>query len=126
VIAAVVGEATACQIKLKNVMFSPACISKGVRSSSLIHGMWDRRGSCKASGLRRSRQPVPVWPILSAAPMALAELAAPSLGMFRFDTGQVQMSQEDSICDHTVAEQAFNIRMRSFEDELADYADRIG
>ena len=73
--------------------------------------------------------PVPLakmMAMLSAAPMALAELAAPSLGMIRFDTGQVQMSQEDSICDHTVAEQAFNIRMRSFEDELADYADRIG
>ena len=64
--------------------------------------------------------------MLSAAPMALAELAVPSLGKFRFDIGQVQMSQEDSICDHTLAERTFNIRMRSFEDELAAYADRIG
>ncbi|MCH7840497.1 MAG: NAD(P)H-binding protein [Planctomycetes bacterium] len=73
--------------------------------------------------------PVPLakmMAMLSAAPMALAELAAPSLGKFRFDTGQVQMSQKDSICDHTVVEQAFDIRMRSFEDELAAYADRIG
>ncbi len=78
---------------------------------------------------RCASMPVPVakmMAILSAAPMALAELAAPSLGKFRFDTGQVQMSQEDSICDHTVAEQAFKIRMRSFEHELAAYADRIG
>lgn len=63
---------------------------------------------------------------LSAPPMALAELIVPTIGMFRFDAGQVLMSQEDSVCDHTVAERAFGIRMRSFEDELPDYADQIG
>jgi uncharacterized protein YbjT (DUF2867 family) len=60
---------------------------------------------------------------LTAPPMALAELVVPSIGMFRFDTGQVRMSQEDSVCDHTLAERAFDIRMRSFEDELASYAE---
>jgi NADH dehydrogenase len=59
--------------------------------------------------------------ISSAAPMAVAELIAPSIGMFRFDCGQVQMSQEDNICDHTLTEQAFGITMRSFEAELAAY-----
>lgn len=62
---------------------------------------------------------------LSAPPMALAELAVPSIGMFRFDTGQVQMSQEDNVCDHTLAELAFDTKMRSFEDELRSYADQI-
>jgi NADH dehydrogenase len=57
--------------------------------------------------------------------MALSELIVPSLGLFRFDAGQVQMSQEDSVCDHTIAERAFGLKMRSFEDELAAYADQI-
>jgi len=57
--------------------------------------------------------------------MALAETIAPSMRVFRFDSGQVRMSQEDSTCDHTLAEKAFNIRMRDFEQELSAYADRI-
>ena len=57
--------------------------------------------------------------------MALAETIVPSLRVFRFDAGQVAMSQEDSTCDHTIAERAFGLKMRSFEDELASYADRI-
>lgn len=64
--------------------------------------------------------------VLSAPPMAVAEAIVPSLGMFRFDAGQVLMSQEDSICDHKAAEKAFSIEMRSFRDELRSYADRIG
>ena len=73
-------------------------------------------------------QPVPVAKLLArlmAPPMALAELIAPSVGLFRFDGGQVTMSQEDNVCDHTIAEQTFGIRMRSFEDELSVYAERI-
>jgi len=75
------------------------------------------------------RYPVSVAKLIatvSAPPMAVAELAAPSLGLFRFDRGQVQMSQEDAVCDQTLAETAFGIRMRAFEDELAIYADQIG
>ncbi len=63
--------------------------------------------------------------ILSAPPMAAAESIVPSLGMFRFDAGQVSMSQEDAVCNHKAAEQAFSITMRSFEDELRAYADQI-
>ena len=73
-------------------------------------------------------QPVPVAKavaLLSALPLALTELVAPSVGMFRFDRGQVAMSQEDSVCDHTVAERAFGIQMRSFETELSAYAPQI-
>jgi NADH dehydrogenase len=73
--------------------------------------------------------PVPVAKVaaaLSGPPLALAELVAPSLGMLRFDSGHVQMSQEDSVCDHTCAERAFDITMRSFEEDLAVYADQIG
>ena len=64
--------------------------------------------------------------VASAPIMGLAEAIVPSLGLLRFDRGQVAMAQEDSVCDHTVAEQAFGMQMRSFEDELANYADRIG
>lgn len=57
--------------------------------------------------------------------MALAELVVPSLGMFRFDGGQVQMSQEMATCDATIAEQVFGIKMRGFEEELSSYAGQI-
>ncbi len=62
---------------------------------------------------------------LSAPPMAVAELLIPSIGRFRFDAGQVRMAQQDNVCDHTIAERAFGIHMRSFEDELTLYADEI-
>lgn len=63
--------------------------------------------------------------LLTAAPLAILELVVPSLGMFRFDRGQVAMSQEDNTCDHTEAEKAFAIRMRPFEEELSAYARQI-
>jgi uncharacterized protein YbjT (DUF2867 family) len=73
-------------------------------------------------------QPVPVAKLLAAMtgpPMAIAELVVPSVGMLRFDKGQVQMSQEDCICDHTIAEKSLGITMHDFEEELSMYADRI-
>lgn len=74
-------------------------------------------------------QPVPVAKMiatLGAPLMALTEAMMPSMRKFRFDKGQVQMSQEDSVCDAAIAETTFGIKMRSFEEELALYADRIG
>lgn len=92
--------------------------------------------ACRAlmPGARRWKplvsQPVPVAKMLArtvmSAPMAFAELVVPSLGMMRFDVGQVQMSQEDNVGDHTIAERLFHMRMRNFEEELAAYADAIG
>jgi hypothetical protein len=63
--------------------------------------------------------------VLAAPPMSVAELFAPSIRKYRFDAGQVAMAQENSICDHTIAEELFEIQMRSFEEELALYADQI-
>jgi NADH dehydrogenase len=63
--------------------------------------------------------------VASAPVMALAEKFSKSAGLMRFDVGQVQMSQEDSVCDHTIAERMFGITMRDFESELAVYADQI-
>jgi NADH dehydrogenase len=62
---------------------------------------------------------------LSGPIMAVAELLVPPLGLLRFDRGQVQMSQEDAVCDPAEAERAFGIKMRDFEEELALYADQI-
>jgi len=62
---------------------------------------------------------------LSAPPMALAEILFPSLGMFRFDAGQVAMATEDSVCDPAIARQLFGISLRDFREELTTYADRI-
>lgn len=73
-------------------------------------------------------QPVAVaklMAVLSAAPMAIGELVVPAMRLFRFDRGQVDMSQEDSVCDHTLAEQAFGMRMRRFDEELTAYADQL-
>ena len=42
--------------------------------------------------------------------------------MLRFNSGQVDMSQEDSVCDIAPVERAFGIRLREFRRELADYA----
>lgn len=72
--------------------------------------------------------PVPVAKaaaLLSAPPMAIAELLIPSLGLLRFDRGQVSMAQEDSVCDPSVAKRLFGIHLRVFEEELAAYADQI-
>lgn len=63
--------------------------------------------------------------ILGQPAMAVAEAIAPKLGLFRFDTGQVQMSQEDNICDASIAETLFQMKMRNFEEELSAYAERI-
>ncbi len=87
---------------------------------SLIPGAWH--------GKPIVSQPVPVakaMALLLAPLMAPAELLLPAVGIFRFDRGQVDMSQVDSTCDHTIAQQLFGIKMRSFAEELAAYADQI-
>lgn len=66
-----------------------------------------------------------VMAVLSGPPMALVAAVAPSLGLLRFNVDQVIMSQEDNVCDHTVAERAFGMTMRNFEEELAVYAGQI-
>jgi hypothetical protein len=63
--------------------------------------------------------------VLSAPPMALAELIVPTIALLRFDTGQVDMALEESTCDHTIAEKLLGLKMRDFEAELSSYADLI-
>ncbi|MBI5765388.1 MAG: complex I NDUFA9 subunit family protein [Planctomycetes bacterium] len=62
----------------------------------------------------------PVWAarLLASTVMKLPILPA----MLRFNSGQVDMSQEDSVCDPAPVEKVFGIRLRDFRRELADYA----
>ena len=69
----------------------------------------------------RVGQPVWLAKLLAATVMKTPLVPA----RFRFNRSQVQMSQEDSVCDHTVAESAFGINLRDFETELASYAAQI-
>jgi NADH dehydrogenase len=63
--------------------------------------------------------------VLSGPPLALAAAISPKMGLLRFNVDQVIMSQEDNVCDHTAAERALGLTMRSFEDELSTYAGQI-
>ncbi|MFQ5429092.1 MAG: complex I NDUFA9 subunit family protein [Phycisphaerae bacterium] len=65
----------------------------------------------------------PVW---AAKVMAQTVMRLPILPrMLRFNTDQVEMSQEDSICDIEPVERTFGVKMRDFREELAAYAARI-
>lgn len=72
------------------------------------------------------------WKPMVGQPVRLAELMARTVmrlpilpGPLRFNVGQVQMSQEDSVCDTRPIEEAFGLRLRSFREELREYAARI-
>lgn len=73
-------------------------------------------------------QPVPIATLIAGpldSVLLLASKVVPTLGLLRFNRDQVAMAQEDNVCDHTLAERAFGISMRDFEEELAKYADHI-
>jgi len=72
------------------------------------------------------------WKPRVGQPVALARLLAATVMKtplvpqeLRFNRSQIQMSQEDSTCDHTVVERAFDLRLRDFQTELAAYATEI-
>jgi hypothetical protein len=66
-------------------------------------------------------QPVFIANLLAATVMKTPLVPA----KFKFNRAQVQMSQEDGVCDHTVVESAFGLKLRDFETELAAYAGSI-
>ncbi|MFQ5411602.1 MAG: complex I NDUFA9 subunit family protein [Phycisphaerae bacterium] len=71
-------------------------------------------------------KPMISQPIWAARLMAQTLMRLPILPpALRFDVGQVQMSQEDSVCDIAPVEQAFGIKLRDFREELAAYAGQI-
>ncbi len=66
-------------------------------------------------------QPVPVAKLLAMTFMKLPILPR----YMRFNVDQVQMSQEDSVCDVGPVEEMFGIQLRDFRRELGEYAARI-
>ncbi len=66
-------------------------------------------------------QPVPIAKMLAMTVMK-TPFVPPNL---KFNIGQVQMSQEDSVCAIEPVEEAFDIKLRDFESELARYAPLI-
>ena len=74
----------------------------------------------------KSWKPIVGLPVPLAKLMAATIMKTPALPkMLRYNTGQVQMSQEDSVCDVGPVERTFGIRMRDFRSELAAYAGQI-
>ena len=72
-------------------------------------------------------KPIVGGPASVAKLMAMTVMKLPLLPRdLRFDVGQVQMSQEDSVCDIGPVEKTFGIKMRDFREELRDYAAMIG
>lgn len=72
------------------------------------------------------------WKPMVGQPVWLAKLMARTVmrlpilpRTLRFDTGQVAMSQEDSVCDASRVEAMFGVTLRDFRKELSDYAARI-
>lgn len=69
------------------------------------------------------------WKPLVSQPVAVAKLLARTVmktplvpAHLKFNVGQVQMSQEDSVCPIEPVESTFGIKLRDFERELTRYA----
>lgn len=72
------------------------------------------------------------WKPIVGQPVAVAKLLAMTLmklpllpRSLRFNVGQVQMSQEDSVCVVAPVEKSFGIKLRDFRQELSEYAAMI-
>ena len=76
------------------------------------------------TGRRRFKLPVPVWAAKIAA-RTVIPFAPSFIVPYKFNVGQVQMSQEDGVCDVEPIEKTFGIRLRRFREELSQYADQI-
>jgi NADH dehydrogenase len=71
-------------------------------------------------------KPIVGMPVFVAKLLARTVMRTPLLPLaLRFNVSQVQMSQEDSVCDTAPLENTFGVKLRDFEFELSQYADRI-
>ncbi len=75
-------------------------------------------------GHRRLKMPVPVF-VARLMARTIVPLTPSFLMPHKFNVEQVQMSQEDNICDIGPVERYFGIRLREFREELREYANRI-
>lgn len=72
-------------------------------------------------------KPIIGQPVWAAKFLAMTLMKLPVLPNYmRFNVGQVQMSQEDSVCDIGPVERDFGIKLRGFRQELHEYAAMIG
>jgi NADH dehydrogenase len=78
----------------------------------------------KISGRRRPKVSVPPS-LAKLAATTIVPLVPRLLMPFKFNVSQVQMSQEDSICNPATVEKVFGIRLRDFREELDQYADML-
>jgi NADH dehydrogenase len=76
------------------------------------------------AGHKRAKVSVPV-PLAKIIARTVMPLTPRLLVPYKFNVAQVQMSQEDSICNITPVERTFGIRLRDFRTELAQYADML-
>lgn len=117
------------------------CFVKALSLPSTVHKSYDLGGPRSYSWkelyqlCQRHIPGAKEWKPLIGQPVAIAKLMAQTvmklpmpinkLDRLRFNIGQVQMSQEDCVCDISPAERDLDIAFRDFEAELADYADQI-
>lgn len=78
-------------------------------------------------GRKRIKVPVPV-PVAKVLARTIMPIRVPPLTWlvpYPFNTSQVVMSQEDSVCDTRPIERTFDLELRSFHEELSQYARQI-
>jgi uncharacterized protein YbjT (DUF2867 family) len=76
------------------------------------------------AGHRRLKVPVPV-PLARFLARRIVPLTPSFLMPHKFNEAQIQMSQEDSVCETGPVERDFGLKPREFRGELAEYASRI-
>jgi uncharacterized protein YbjT (DUF2867 family) len=76
------------------------------------------------AGHRRVKMPVPVL-LAKCLARTVVPLTPSFLMPYKFSVDQIQMSQEDNICDIGPVEREFGLKLRDFRIELAEYAGRI-
>ncbi|MGQ9651464.1 MAG: complex I NDUFA9 subunit family protein [Phycisphaerae bacterium] len=76
------------------------------------------------AGHRRAKVPVPVF-LAKLIAQTVVPLTPSFLLPYRFNVDQIQMSQEDNICDIGPVQRDFGLRLRDFRQEVATYASQI-
>jgi uncharacterized protein YbjT (DUF2867 family) len=119
-----VRDVAACFVKC---LSRPATIGKAYELGGPERLTWKELYDACAlaiTGKRRIKLSVPVFAAELAARVVMP-LTPSFLVPYKFNAGQVRMSQEDGTCDTRPVEEALGIHLRDFRQELALYADQI-
>jgi len=113
------------------------CFVKSLNMPETIHQLYELGGperitykelydicSVVFAGHKRFKVPVPAE-LAKLAAQTVVPLVPTCAMPYKFNVDQVQMTQEDNICNTEVVENTFNIKLRDFRDELAQYADQV-